>query len=59
MDPVHPANCVVERVLGVERSLGKRGQVEGTQCTGDFTPLSRQLDGKGGENPASENGLFI
>lgn len=58
VDPIHPANCVVERVLGWRGALARR-QVEGTQCTGDFTPLSRQLDGEGGENPASENGLLI
>lgn len=61
MDPVPTANSsVVEgELVGIDGGIGKRGRVEGTLGTADFTPLSWQLDGEGSEDPAAENGLFL
>lgn len=71
MGPEHTADSVVEKKLGSgcsggggggggggDASLGNMGQAE-AHSVQDFTPLSWQLDGEGGENPATENGLLL
>lgn len=50
VDPAPTANSVVE---------GSSWRSMVALAKEDFTPLSWQLDGEGGENPATENGLFL
>jgi hypothetical protein len=45
--------------MGIDGGIDKWGRAGGTPWTADFTPLSWQLDGEGGEDPAAENGLFL